>query len=44
VFLGQEKMALTDATIRATNPAKNPFKMHDRKRLFPRVNPGRSKL
>jgi integrase len=37
-------MALTDAAIRATKPAKKPFKMYDREGLFLLVNPGGSKL
>lgn len=37
-------MALTNAAIRATKPAKKPFKMYDREGLFLVVNPGGSKL
>ncbi|MGD0941213.1 MAG: Arm DNA-binding domain-containing protein [Terracidiphilus sp.] len=37
-------MALTDTTIRATKPAKKPFKIYDREGLFLLVNPGESKL
>ena len=37
-------MALTDMAIRATKPAKKPFKMYDREGLFLLVNPGGSKL
>ena len=37
-------MALTDAAIRATKPAKKPFKIYDREGLFLLVNPGGSKL
>ena len=37
-------MALTDAAIRATKPAKKPYKMYDREGLFLLVNPSGSKL
>jgi Arm DNA-binding domain len=37
-------MALTDAAIRATKPAKKLFKMYDREGLFLPINPGGSKL
>jgi integrase len=40
----EQKMALTDAAIRATKPAKKPFKMYDREGLFLLVNPTGSKL
>jgi len=37
-------MALTDAAIRATKPAKKPFKIYDPEGLILLVNPGGSKL
>jgi integrase len=37
-------MALTDTAIRATKPARKPYKMYDREGLFLRINPGGSKL
>jgi len=42
--LWNKKMALTDAAIRATQPAKKPFKMYDREGLFLLIHPGGSKL